>query len=221
MASTKTSTSTSNGAPGRLPSTRERRPALAALAVILILGGALASAWLAMQAGHRSEFVQVKSEVGQGEEIKDEDLTTVELPEDFEGGVSESDRDDLVGQYATTPWTPGMVITESMVTEKDALDDKFLQFSVPVDGALAPKLTAGTNIVVFTGPKDSVGGTVASDATTGDSDFGSGEASVVVSVPTTCGSQVAQALDEDAVHVSIAGSKSASTDNATCSAEGD
>lgn len=107
MASTKTSTSTNNGAPGRLPSTRERRPALAALAVILILGGALASAWLALQAGHRDEFVQVKSEVGQGEAIKESDLTTVELPEDFEGGIPESDIDDLAGQYATTAWKIG------------------------------------------------------------------------------------------------------------------
>jgi len=216
MASTKTSTSTNDGT-GRLPSTRERRPALAALAVLLILGGAVASAWLAMQAGHRAEFVQVKSEVGKGEEITEDDLTTVELPEDFDGGVPEAERDDLVGQYATTPWTPGMVLTESMVTGKDDLDDDFLVFSVPVDAALAPKLTAGTNVVVFTGGSDSVGGTVASDATTGDSDLGSGEASVVVSVPTNCGSDVASALGEDSVHVSIAGSKSAVKSSSSCS----
>ncbi|MDN5853391.1 MAG: SAF domain-containing protein, partial [Actinomycetia bacterium] len=196
MASTKSATTTSNGT-GRLPSTRERRPALAALAVLLILGGAVASAWLAMQAGNRAEFVQVSSNVGQGEEISESDLTTVELPEGFEDGVPESDRDDLVGQYTTTPWTPGMVVTESMVTDKDKLDDKFLVFSVPVDAALAPKLSAGTNIVVFTGGNKSVGGTVASDATTGDSDIGSGEASVVVSIPTDCGTDIATALGED------------------------
>lgn len=218
MASTKTATSTNNGTSGRLPSTRERRPALAALAVLLILGGALASAWLAMQAGHRAQFVQVRAEVGQGEEITEADLTTVELPEDFEDGIPESDKDDLVGQYTTTPWTTGMVVTESMVTDKDALDDELLQFSVPVDSALAPKLTAGTNVVVFAGPNKSVGGTIASDATTGDSDFGSGDAAVVVSVSADCGSQVAQALDEDSVHVSIAGSKDAAAANSECSA---
>ncbi len=219
MASTKSATNSSHGT-GRLPSTRERRPALAALAVLLILGGAVASAWLAMQAGHRAEFVQVSGNLGQGEEISESDLDTVELPEDFEGGVPESDLDDLVGKYTTTPWTEGMVVTESMVTDKDELDDKFLVFSVPVESALAPKLTAGTNVVVFTGGNKSVGGSVASDATAGESDFGSGQASVVVSVPTDCGQFIAEALGEDTVHVGIAGSKDAAESNSACSAGG-
>ena len=206
MASTRTSTNTSNGTAGRLPSTRERRPALAALAVLLILGGAVASAWLAMRAGHRAEFVQVSAEVGQGEEITDEDLDTVELPEDFDGAVPESDLEDLVGQYASTPWTPGMVVMDSMVVEKNELSKELYQFSVPVDAALASKLTAGTNVVVFTGSNDPVSGTVASDASSGDSDFSEGDASAVISVSTTCGSQIAGALDEDAIHVGVAGS---------------
>ena len=50
----------------RLPSTRESRPALIGLAVLLIVGGALASAWLAIQSGNRAYFVQVDQEIAQG-----------------------------------------------------------------------------------------------------------------------------------------------------------
>ncbi|UYM04944.1 SAF domain-containing protein [Solicola gregarius] len=216
MASTKTPTGTSNGTSGRLPSTRERRPALAALAVLLIVGGALASAWLAMQSGHRAEYVQVGRELGQGAEIKDGDLETVELPEDFDGGIPESDREDLVGKFTATPWTPGMVVVDSMVTDENELNSEYYQIALPVDPALVPELTAGTNVVIQSGGDTAIAGTVADDAAGGDDELGSGDASAVISVPTSCGAQVTKAKQADTAEILVAGNADAPEASSTC-----
>src|ERR1700761_2516847 len=54
----------------KLPgSPRERKPALAALAVVLILGGALAVGYLMLQSGKRVDAIQISKEIGQGQQI--------------------------------------------------------------------------------------------------------------------------------------------------------
>lgn len=56
----------------RLPSPpRERKPALAALAVLLILVGALGATMLVLRAGDRVEVVQVTGEIKAGESVGD------------------------------------------------------------------------------------------------------------------------------------------------------
>ena len=48
---------------------RERKPALAALAVLLILGGALTSAYLVMASGQRVSAIRVGQPVAAGQQI--------------------------------------------------------------------------------------------------------------------------------------------------------
>ncbi|MEU9183969.1 hypothetical protein AB0D14_05255 [Streptomyces sp. NPDC048484] len=56
----------------RLPSPpRERKPALAALAVLLILVGALGATMLVLRAGDRIEVVKVTSDIQAGESVED------------------------------------------------------------------------------------------------------------------------------------------------------
>src|ERR1700678_2033634 len=51
----------------RLPSApRERKPALAALAVVLVVGGALLAALLVVGAGHKTGAIEITQTVGQG-----------------------------------------------------------------------------------------------------------------------------------------------------------
>ncbi|CAL9475221.1 hypothetical protein [Streptomyces sp. Tu 3180] len=67
----------------RLPTPpRERKPALAALAVLLILVGALGATMLVLQAGDRIEVVKVKNEIQAGESVTDGDVTSVMVAED-------------------------------------------------------------------------------------------------------------------------------------------
>src|SRR4051812_12001454 len=58
---------------------RERKPALAALAVILILGGALVSAYLVMASGQRVNAVSISQPVAAGQLIPDSALKQVQI----------------------------------------------------------------------------------------------------------------------------------------------
>ncbi|EFL34109.1 conserved hypothetical protein [Streptomyces viridochromogenes DSM 40736] len=67
----------------RLPTPpRERKPALAALAVLLILVGALGATMLVLQAGERIEVVKVTKDVQAGESLEDSDVTSVMVAKD-------------------------------------------------------------------------------------------------------------------------------------------
>jgi hypothetical protein len=61
----------------RLPTPpRERKPALAALAVLLILVGALGATMLVLQVGDRVEVVKVTRDIQQGESVTKDDATS-------------------------------------------------------------------------------------------------------------------------------------------------
>ncbi|MEY9486982.1 hypothetical protein RKD26_002776 [Streptomyces calvus] len=67
----------------RLPTPpRERKPALAALAVLLILVGALGATMLVLQAGDRIEVIKVEKEIPAGASVTDADVTSVMVAED-------------------------------------------------------------------------------------------------------------------------------------------
>ncbi|MFI8206081.1 hypothetical protein [Streptomyces sp. NPDC085937] len=67
----------------RLPTPpRERKPALAALAVLLILVGALGATMLVLQAGDRIEVVKITEEIPAGQAVTDSNTTSVMVAED-------------------------------------------------------------------------------------------------------------------------------------------
>ncbi|WP_409470313.1 hypothetical protein [Streptomyces sp. HC307] len=67
----------------RLPTPpRERKPALAALAVLLILVGALGATMLVLQAGDRIEVVKVTKDIQAGESVTEKDVTSVMVADD-------------------------------------------------------------------------------------------------------------------------------------------
>jgi hypothetical protein len=67
----------------RLPTQpRERKPALAALAVLLILVGALGATMLVLQAGDRIEVVKITEAIPAGGSVNDSNATSVLVAED-------------------------------------------------------------------------------------------------------------------------------------------
>jgi len=67
----------------RLPTPpRERKPALAALAVLLILVGALGATMLVLQAGDRIEVVKITEPIPAGQPVTDSNTTSVMVAED-------------------------------------------------------------------------------------------------------------------------------------------
>lgn len=208
----------------RLPSTRESRPALIALAVVLIVGGALASGFLALQSGNRAFYVQVTSEVAQGAQITENDLGRVSLPEDFGTGVPADQVDDVVGQSATTRLLPGTVLTPEMVSDDAGIAAGQTQLTLSVDSSpFVQRLQPGAQLALNVGGGDAGRQAVAAElVSVGDaSDGGLGSVSgneipIVVAVDLSCLSVVAQGIEDNAVTPALIGGDAGQRVPATC-----
>jgi len=96
---------------------RERKPALAALAVLLVLGGALVSAYLVIQSGQRVSAIAVDKAVAAGELIPESALKQVSIGDTGIQYVSWSERDKVLQSYALVPLTPGALLVNGMTTQ--------------------------------------------------------------------------------------------------------
>jgi hypothetical protein len=109
----------------RLPmATRERKPALAALAVLLILVGALGATVMVMRAGNKISVVEIVDSVAIGQPIPATAIHEVMIS-DISGDsnvdlIRWGQRDDLVKHWlAKTNLVPNSLLTQSMITTKD------------------------------------------------------------------------------------------------------
>lgn len=208
-----TAPSGAQSVPSRLPSTRERRPALAALALLLIVGGALASGWLALRAGDRADFLRVSAEVAQGQKIGQDDLETVSLPENFDNAIPASEKSAIEGGYATTRLLPQTILTSDMVDESSGVADNTVQFSIDSKTAsIVGHLPNGANIAVYLTGSDSGamairGQVVQVSQRESGSGIGGGDgaASVLVGVDASCGPAVSRAMSDDAIALGLIG----------------
>ncbi|MEW9527018.1 hypothetical protein [Microbispora sp. NPDC049125] len=95
---------------------RERKPALAALAVLLILGGSLATTLLVMRSGDRVSAVRIVQQVGEGQAVPVSALEEVQIADTGIDYVPWRFSDRVAGTYAVVPLLPGTILTERMVT---------------------------------------------------------------------------------------------------------
>ncbi len=120
-----------NGRPpagaNRLPVTRERRPALAALAVILILLGAAGSALIALQSGSREGYLTVSRAVQPGQQLTRGDFGSGSIAGDTRGLIKASRLSEFVGNYARTRLYKNQYLTTDMMSKTA---------DVPSNGAL-------------------------------------------------------------------------------------
>lgn len=216
--------SASSTSVSRLPSTRESRPALIGLAVILIVGGALASAFLAIQSGDRASFVQVGREVAQGATISDDDLTTVSLPEGFDGGVPSSDSDSIVGKTAAARLVKGTVVMRTMISDEPGVAADQTRLVVNVDSSpFIRGLQSGDQLALDVGSSDGPRRTVYAELVSvgeqqGGSIGGSGDdqVSIVVAIDLTCLSVVSEGIEDSSVTPALIGNVDESTLQKTC-----
>jgi hypothetical protein len=101
----------------RLPGApRERRPALAALAVLLILGGALGAGFLVLQSGQRVTAVEVAAPVGAGQHIPASALRPVQIASGTGLSYVPWDQAAQITRFFTvSAIPPGTLLTRSMV----------------------------------------------------------------------------------------------------------
>ncbi|MEV4110549.1 hypothetical protein [Nonomuraea sp. NPDC049695] len=94
---------------------RERKPALAALAVLLILGGALATTLLVLRSGDRVSAIRVTQQVGAGQKFPEQALEEVKIAADSGVDyVSWSQRDLVTKSFAAVTVLPGTLLTNKM-----------------------------------------------------------------------------------------------------------
>ncbi len=137
-------------APTRLPSTRERRPALAALAVLLIAGGAVLAGWLALREGHTSSYLVIRDKVSVNEQITPGDLGVIELPtssgRDF---MVAGSRDLVIGRFAQTDLLPGSPIVPEMIGTAPSLPTNASRIGLSLaPGRYPPSLAIGDNVTI-------------------------------------------------------------------------
>lgn len=117
---------------------RQRRPALAALALLLIVGGALVAGLLAVRMDSRVPVLVAARDIEAGAEITADDLKTVPVSASDLDLIGEEYADQVVGAFAATSIPANTALDERMVTTKDPIDDSKAVVSVPLDPKLTP-----------------------------------------------------------------------------------
>ncbi|MFE9772275.1 hypothetical protein ACFYOV_11480 [Streptomyces sp. NPDC005931] len=152
----------------RLPTPpRERKPALAALAVLLILVGALGATMLVLQAGDRIEVVKVKSQIEAGESVTDADVTSVMVAEDASINYVEwTQLDALKKLKAKTTIYADTVVQGQMFAEQSSLPAGKAAVGLALkEGQYPADLKPGDIVAAYR-----VGGTSRSGSDSSDSD---------------------------------------------------
>jgi uncharacterized membrane protein YgcG len=136
----------------RLPSApRERKPALAALAVVLVVGGALLAALLVVDAGHKAGAIEITQTVGQGQKIPLSAMQEVQVTSgsglDY---VPWNQASQVANAYAATMLPVGTLLTPQMTTSSDSLANGMTVIGLALkDGELPDGLQVGDHIDIF------------------------------------------------------------------------
>ena len=159
-------------APGgrRLPSApRERKPALAALAVLLVALGAVAAGLLVINAGHRVAAVEIVQQVGQGEQIPASAIREVEISSDTGlDYVAWQYAGRVAGVYAATEIPAGTLLTEAMTSSTNNLAAGKVEVGLSLKAGQVPgNLLIGDTVEAFPVGTGSGCGTSANVSSTG------------------------------------------------------
>jgi hypothetical protein len=144
----------------RLPlATRQRKPGYIALAVILIIGLAVAFGWFYKSSGAKIPVVVVIAPVAAGHPVLRQDLSTI----DVSGGVvavGGDHMDSVVGEVATVDLLPNTLLQRSMVTSADTLPVGQAQVGVALKGGQVPAegLSPGDSVEIVALPDKGAAG---------------------------------------------------------------
>jgi hypothetical protein len=106
-------------APVLPPPRRRRRPALLALAVTMVVLGALGATYLATSLGQTSPVIALAREVPWGQAITAADLVEARIsPDPALQPIPYGDRNQVIGMVAATTLTPGSLLTRDALTDQ-------------------------------------------------------------------------------------------------------
>jgi hypothetical protein len=136
----------------RLPSApRERKPALAALAVVLVVGGALAAALLVIDAGHKAGAIEISQPVGQGQKIPLSSMQEVQVTSGTGiNYVPWNEASQVAQAYAATTLPAGTLLTPQMTTVVNTATRGMTVVGLALkDGQLPDGLQVGDHVGIF------------------------------------------------------------------------
>lgn len=156
----------------RLPTPpRERKPALAALAVLLILVGALGATMLVLRAGNRIEVIRLTGDVQAGESISDSKITSVMVNDDSGAAfVPWSQREALKKLQAKSTIYKGTVLVGQMFSAKSDVQQGKATVGVSLkEGQYPNTLKPGDNVAVYRVSSSSSSGSSSSSSSSNSS----------------------------------------------------
>jgi len=174
-------------APGgrRMPSApRERKPALAALAILLVALGAASAAYLVINAGHRVGAVEIVAEVGQGQQIPASAIREVQINADSDVHyVAWQFANRVTGVFAAVQIPAGTLLTPTMTTSTSNLTTGKVEVGLSLKPGQAPTdLLIGQTVRAF--PVGTGSGCAAgTNGTTGTNGDGGGTGTGATATP--------------------------------------
>jgi hypothetical protein len=162
MTTTESTPATGRGrttAADRVPvPTRQRRPGLAALAIVLILGGAALSGYLAITSGNKTSVIALARDVEDGNLITAADLTTISVSAPGVNTVPASELDNVVKrQYRARGTYPrGLILVNGMLRGYHIPGEGYVSIALIVsEGQFPPQtITPGSAVKVLYSPKN-------------------------------------------------------------------
>lgn len=136
----------------RLPSPpRERKPALAALAALLVLVGALGATLLVLRAGERVEAIMLTERVPAGQPISEGAISSVMVADNTDVEYVEWAQRDQLGDFrAAADLVPGTVLVGPMLTTDAGIEEGQALVGVTLQpGHFPPGLEVGKRVDVI------------------------------------------------------------------------
>lgn len=169
------------GTPAMPAPRRRRRPAWIALAVALIVLGAVGAVWAVNQASARVSVVGMRNTVAFGQTLQQRDLVEVQLPaEPALHPVPWSQASSLVGRRAATDLQAGSLITADAVTAQDVPPQGKDLVGVPAKATQMPGTPLHPRDLVLLVPYSGSGGQAG--GTSGDAGSGAGSSALSAEV---------------------------------------
>jgi hypothetical protein len=130
---------------------RERKPALAALAVLLILGGALAVSYLMLTSTKKVAAIEIVQTVGEGQPLALNDMQQVQVtPSSGLNYVPWSEAAQVARTFAATNIPAGTLLTNNMaVTVNNLTAGRAVLGLALKDGQLPAGLTQGDRVNIY------------------------------------------------------------------------
>jgi len=217
-------------AANRLPSPpRQRRPAMAAMAVLLIVGGALIAGLLAIRMDSRIEVLAAKGDIAPGTLLTTANLRSVPVAyDDLNLIPADQASEYAIGKYSTGFIDDGTLIDGAMINTETPVGEDRAIVSVVLTPALAPEkeLAPGDLVEVVRASGSSTAGESAERLTQGlvisinrptKDDLGGGAAgSANLLVPATAAADVIDASSANLAGLALI-SRGNSTDDVTLS----